>query len=90
MEAIRKESLLAAKLLNVCACLASNDIPDFLLEEFANTLENNPDSEIFEEAREKLICYSMLAYNEQNGNSSIHRLVQEVIGFAELGREKET
>jgi tetratricopeptide (TPR) repeat protein len=79
MKAIRKESLLAMNLLNVCACLASNDIPNFLLEEFANIPKNNPNSEIFEEARGTLICYSMLVYNEQNGNSSIQRLVQEVI-----------
>jgi tetratricopeptide (TPR) repeat protein len=79
MEAIRKESLIAVSLLNICAYLASNDIPNFLLEKFANTPENNPDSEIFEKARGILICYSMLAYNEQNGSSSIHRLVQEVI-----------
>jgi hypothetical protein len=79
MKAIRKESLLAANLLNFCACLASNDIPNFLLEKFTNTQKNNPNLETFEEARGTLICYSMLAYNKQNGNSSIHRLVQGVI-----------
>jgi tetratricopeptide (TPR) repeat protein len=79
MEAIRKESLLALNLLNVCASLASNDIPDFLLEKFAKTPENNPDSETFEEALGTLNCYSMLAIDKQNRSSSIHRLVQEVI-----------
>ncbi len=42
MEAIRKESLLAANLLNICACLASNDIPKFLLKKFANNPEKTP------------------------------------------------
>ncbi len=79
MEAIRKESLLAASLLNSCAYLASNDIPNFLLEKFANNPENNPNSEIFEEALGTLNFYSMLAINEQNRSSSMHRLVQEVI-----------
>jgi hypothetical protein len=79
MEVIRKESLFALSLLNICAYLASNDIPNFLLEKFANTPENNSISEIFEEARGTLICYSILTYNERNGNSSIHCLVQEVI-----------
>jgi hypothetical protein len=79
MKAIREKSLLAANLLNGCACLASNDIPNFLLEKFANNPENNPSSEIFEEALETLNCYSMLGINEQNRSSSIHRLVQEVI-----------
>ncbi len=87
MEVIRKESLLALSLLNVCACLASNDIPNFLLEKFANTPENNPNSEIFEEARGTLICYSMQAYNEQNCSSTIHHLVQEVIRL-NWGKEK--
>ncbi len=87
MEAICKEYLLAASLLNICAYLASNNIPNFLLEKFANTRENNPNSEIFEEARGTLICYSMLEYNEQNGNSSIHRLVQEVIQL-KWGKER--
>ncbi len=86
MEAIREESILALSLLNICSYLASNNIPNFLLEEFAGDAENNPNSEIFEEAREILICYSMLTYNEQNSNSSIHRLVQDVI---RLKREKE-
>jgi tetratricopeptide (TPR) repeat protein len=79
MNGIRKESLLAANLLNICACLASNDIPKFLLKKFANNPENNPDSEIFEDALGTLNCYSMLRINEQNHSSSIHRLVQEVI-----------
>ncbi len=38
---IRKESPLSERLLNICACLASNDIPNFLLEKFANNAENN-------------------------------------------------
>jgi hypothetical protein len=46
-EAIRKESLLAVSLLNICAYLASTDIPNFLLEKFAKTPENNLNSEIF-------------------------------------------
>jgi hypothetical protein len=79
MEAIHKESLFAASLLSICACLASNDIPNFLLEEFANNPENNPNSEIFEEALGTLNCYSMLIINEQKHSTSIHRLVQEVI-----------
>jgi tetratricopeptide (TPR) repeat protein len=87
MEAIRKESLLAASLLNSCAFLASDDIPNFLLEKLANTPENNPDSEIFEEALGTLDCYSMLAVNKQNHSSSIHRLVQEVIRI-KWGKEK--
>jgi hypothetical protein len=78
-EAIRKESLLAVSLLNVCAYLASNDIPNFLFEMFTNTAGNNPDLEVFEEALGKLYCYSMLVINKQNCSSSIHRLVQEVI-----------
>ncbi len=76
---IRKVSLLSERLLNICACLASNDIPNFLLEKFTNTKESNPNSEIFEEALGTLNCYSMIAINEQNRSSSIHRLVQEVI-----------
>jgi tetratricopeptide (TPR) repeat protein len=87
IETIRKESMLALKILNCCAYLASNDIPNFLLEEFANNEENNPDTEIFVEARETLICYSMLTFNEQNGKSSIHRLVQEVIRI-QCGEER--
>jgi tetratricopeptide (TPR) repeat protein len=87
MEAIREESILALSLLNICSYLASNNIPNFLLEEFAGDAENNPYSEIFEEAREILICYSMLTYNEQNNNSSIHRLVQEVIRL-KWGKER--
>jgi tetratricopeptide (TPR) repeat protein len=87
MEAIRKESLLAASLLSSCACLASNDIPNFLLEEFAKNQENNPNSEILEEALGTLNCYSMLAINEQKHSSSIHRLVQEVIRL-KWGKEK--
>jgi tetratricopeptide (TPR) repeat protein len=79
METIRKESQLALNLLNICACLASNDIPNFLLEKFADTPENNPNSEVFEEALGTLNCYSMLTINRQNCNSSIHHLVQEVI-----------
>jgi hypothetical protein len=79
MQAIRNESILAASLLNICACLASNDIPNFLLEEFANTPKDNPNEEIFEEALGTLDCYSMLTINKQNSSSSIHRLVQEVI-----------
>ncbi len=87
METIRKESLLATSLLNICACLASNDVPNFLLEKFANTPENNLNSEIFEEALGILNCYSMLAINKQNHSSSIHRLVQEVIQL-NLGKER--
>jgi tetratricopeptide (TPR) repeat protein len=87
IETIRKESMLALKLLNCCAYLASNDIPNFLFEEFANNAENNPDTEILVEARETLICYSMLTYNEQNGKSSIPRLVQEVIRI-HCGKER--
>jgi hypothetical protein len=51
MKAILKEYIIAASLLNInsCASLASNDIPNFLLEKFANTIENNPNSEVFEE-----------------------------------------
>jgi hypothetical protein len=79
MKVIRKESLLAPNLLNICAYLSSNDIPNFLLEKFANTQENNPNSEIFEEALGTLNCYSMISINKQNGSSSIHHLVQEVI-----------
>jgi tetratricopeptide (TPR) repeat protein len=78
MKAIRKESLLTERILNICACLSSNNIPNFLLEKFANTIEKNPNSEIFEALR-KLNHYSMLGINEQNYSSSIHRLVQEVI-----------
>jgi hypothetical protein len=78
-KAIRKESLLAVSLLNICAYLASNDIPNLLFEMFANTAENNSDLEIFEEALGTLYCYSMLVFNEQKRSSSIHRLVQEVI-----------
>jgi hypothetical protein len=78
-EAIRKESLLAVSLLNICACLACDDILNFLFEKFAKTAENNPDLEIFEEALGTLYCYSMLVINKQNSSSSIHRLVQEVI-----------
>ncbi len=87
MEAIRKEFLLARSLLNISACVASNDIPNFLFEKFANTRKNNTNLEILEEALETLICYSMLAYNEQNCSSSIHRLVQEVIRL-KWGKER--
>ncbi len=87
MKAIREVSILALNLLNICSYLASNNIPNFLLKEFAGNAVNNLNSEIFEEAREILICYSMLTYNGQNGNSSIHRLVQEVIRL-KRGKEK--
>ncbi len=89
MEEIRKKSLLAFSLLNICACLASNDIPNFLLEKFANTPENNSNSEIFEETLGTLNCYSMLSINVQKRSSSIHRLVQEVIRL-KWGKEKNT
>jgi tetratricopeptide (TPR) repeat protein len=79
MEVVRKESLLADKWLTICAYLNSNDIPNFLLESFANSSENNPSSEIVEEALGTLISYSMLTVNEENNSASIHRLVQEVI-----------
>jgi tetratricopeptide (TPR) repeat protein len=79
IEAIRKETLLAESLLNICAYLASNDIPKFLLEKIAITPGKNPNSEIFEKALGTLICYSMLAINKQNRSLTIHRLVQEVI-----------
>jgi tetratricopeptide (TPR) repeat protein len=91
MEAIHKESLLAANWLNACACLASNDIPHFLLEEFANTPENNPKipPEIFKKALGTLNSYSMLTINEQNQSASIHRLVQEVIRLKWRNEEKQ-
>jgi tetratricopeptide (TPR) repeat protein len=79
MEVIRKESLLADKWLMICAYLNSNDIPNFLLESFANSSENNTKSENFEEALGTLISYSMLTVNEVSSSASIHRLVQEVI-----------
>jgi hypothetical protein len=64
MKEIRKESLLAASLLNSCACLASNDILSFLSNKFANIPENNPNLEIFEETLGMLNCYSMLTIRE--------------------------
>jgi hypothetical protein len=64
MKEIRKESLLAVSLLNSCVCLARNDILNFLSKEFANIPENNPNSEIFEEALGMLNCYSMLTIRE--------------------------
>jgi tetratricopeptide (TPR) repeat protein len=79
MEVVRKESLLADRWLTICAYLNSKDIPNFLLESFANSPENNPKSEIFEEALGTLISYSMLTVNEESSSTSIHRLVQEVI-----------
>jgi tetratricopeptide (TPR) repeat protein len=79
MEIVRKESLLADKWLTICAYLNSNDIPNFLLESFANSSENNPKSEIFEEALGILISYSMLTVNEESNSALIHGLVQEVI-----------
>jgi hypothetical protein len=79
MEVVRDESLLANKWLTICAYLNSNDIPNFLLESFANSLENNPRSEIGEEALGTLVSYSMLTVNEESESASIHRLVQEVI-----------
>jgi tetratricopeptide (TPR) repeat protein len=88
MHEVQRESLLAANWLNACACLASNDIPDFLLKKFANTPENNPNSEIFEEALGTSYSYSMLTINEQNHSARIHCLVQEVIKLKWLTEEK--
>jgi tetratricopeptide (TPR) repeat protein len=79
IEAIHKESILADKLLAICAYLNSNDIPNLLLKTFSNNSENNPNNEIFEAALGTLNSYSMLFINEQSSSASIHRLVQEVI-----------
>jgi tetratricopeptide (TPR) repeat protein len=79
MEVVRKESLLADKWLTICAYLNSNDIPNFLLESFANSSKNNPKSEIFEETLGILISYSMLTVNEESNSALIHGLLQEVI-----------
>jgi tetratricopeptide (TPR) repeat protein len=79
MEVIRKESLLADKWLTICAYLNNKDIPNFLLESFANGTENNPSSEIVEDALATLTSYSMLKVNEESNSVSIHRLVQEVV-----------
>jgi hypothetical protein len=88
MEAVRKESLLADKWLTICAYLSSNDIPNFLLETFAGSLENNPNKEIFKIALEILGSYSMLAIIEQNSSASVHNLVQEVIQLQSKEKRK--
>jgi tetratricopeptide (TPR) repeat protein len=88
MEVVRKESLLADKWLKICAYLNSKDIPNFLLESFADSSENNPKSEIFEEALGTLISYSMLTFNEESSSASIHRLVQEVIQLQSEEKEE--
>jgi tetratricopeptide (TPR) repeat protein len=79
IEAIRKESILADWLLAICAYLNSNDIPNFLLNNYSESSQNNPNNEIFEAALGTLNSYSMLFINEQSSSASIHRLVQEVI-----------
>jgi tetratricopeptide (TPR) repeat protein len=78
MEAVRKESLLAYRLLTVCAYLNNNDIPNYLLKTFASSSENNPNQEIFEAALGTLSSYSILTVNMESSNASIHPLVQEV------------
>ena len=79
MEAIQNESPLAAHLLNVSAYFHSEDIPHFLLQTLADSQENNPGSETFEEALGTLSSYSMMKIDQNNTAVSLHRLLQEVI-----------
>ncbi|MDE5062067.1 tetratricopeptide repeat protein [Wolbachia endosymbiont of Drosophila tsacasi] len=78
VEAIKKESSLAANWLTACAYLDGSPIPQSLLEIFADNQENNPSLETFHEAFGILISYSMLTTKEDH-SMLIHSLVQEVI-----------
>ncbi|WP_425383580.1 tetratricopeptide repeat protein [Wolbachia endosymbiont (group A) of Melieria omissa] len=78
VEAIKKESLLAANWLTACAYLDGSPIPQSLLEIFADNQENNPSLETFHEAFGILISYSMLT-TKKDHSMLIHSLVQEVI-----------
>ncbi|MDR3131966.1 MAG: tetratricopeptide repeat protein [Rickettsiales bacterium] len=77
VEAIKKESLLAANWLTACAYLDGSPIPQSLLEIFADNQENNPYFEVFHEALRILKSYSMLTTKEDH-SMLIHSLVQEV------------
>ncbi|MGL9779190.1 MAG: hypothetical protein ACR5K5_02880 [Wolbachia sp.] len=78
VEAIKRESSLAANWLTACAYLDGSPIPQSLLEIFADNQENNPSLETFHEAFGILISYSMLTTKEDH-SMLIHSLVQEVI-----------
>lgn len=91
MDTIRKESQLAVNWLRVCSYMANNSVPDFLFEKFAQDKNNNPDKEMYEEARWILSSFSMIAVDEEKQNISIHRLVLEVnrLTLKEVGQEEE-
>jgi tetratricopeptide (TPR) repeat protein len=79
---IRKKSPLAIKLLNVCAYLHSDNIPNYLFQEFSG-------DENYEEALGLLSSYSMISINYRDRTSSLHRLVQNVTELRQLKRDKE-
>ncbi|NEV48989.1 tetratricopeptide repeat protein [Wolbachia pipientis] len=90
IEAIKRESSLAANWLTACAYLDGSPIPQPLLEIFADNQENNPSSEIFHEALGILLSYSMLTVQKDHG-MLVHNLVQEVtrLKSEESGKTKE-
>ncbi|WP_374698934.1 tetratricopeptide repeat protein [Wolbachia endosymbiont (group B) of Limnophora tigrina] len=90
VEAIKKESSLAANWLTACAYLDGSPIPKSLLEIFADNQENNPSLETFHEAFGILISYSMLTVKKDH-SMLVHNLVQEVtrLKSEESGKIKE-
>ncbi|MDR0288578.1 MAG: tetratricopeptide repeat protein [Rickettsiales bacterium] len=90
VEAIKKESLLAANWLTACSYLGGSPIPKFLLEIFADNQENNPSSETFYGVLGILSSYSMLTVKKDHG-VLVHNLVQEVtrLKSEESGKTKE-
>ncbi|WP_353275240.1 tetratricopeptide repeat protein [Wolbachia endosymbiont (group A) of Pipizella viduata] len=90
VEAIKKESLLAANWLTACAYLDGSPIPKSLLEIFADNQENNPSLETFHEALGILISYSMLTVKKDH-SMLVHNLIQEVtrLKSEESGKTKE-
>ena len=79
MEAIKEKSPLAAHLLQICAYIASEDIPIFFLQALTDRQENNPNSEILEGALRISASYSMIKIDTKMAAVSLHRLLQKVI-----------
>ncbi|WP_265036056.1 tetratricopeptide repeat protein [Wolbachia endosymbiont (group A) of Anomoia purmunda] len=87
VEAIKKESSLAANWLTACAYLDGSPIPKSLLEIFADNQENNPSLETFHEAFGILTSYSMLTIKKDH-SMLVHNLVQEVTRLQSEESEK--
>jgi tetratricopeptide (TPR) repeat protein/Cdc6-like AAA superfamily ATPase len=85
---VEEDSRAAAELLQLCAFLAGNAIPDEMLAQDEVDLGPTLNQALRTEASlddliEKLVRFSMIHHNRENRTLSLHRLVQRVL------REKE-